>query len=946
MTTAIATGHDRSRSTLGRLTCPRAFRRLISQIQVRSRYWKSRHPPGFSLFRTDLIWHSLRSIFGPRLPSPMHPSRDHHLPPDPDAYRHAPHPTGRIIVIAPTRAACETIELALGLQLDTLLEREHGEEIRALAGVGQGFRHRGGHRHRQDARHPADRRVDPGGAAPVGRGQPGARGDAGDAASWNVVIVTTGIARRWFQDDLITGRDTVIVDEIHQTSAELELCLALGKRAGCRFIWLSATVDPDVLRPLPRQRGRARDLRLRPRAQGEGRRCCRRRPKSSSTSATSATSSRRRRGVAVFVPTRAEVERLAVELGEQWKRLTTAFYHGGEPIRVIRPVSRGRGGAAVPAGDDRGRPVGAQRARARHGRDLRRALRQRGRARPERAPPALSRRQRDPPDGRTGARPGAETAKSSSSATAQLDFEQLQPDAARVPARRRRRAGGDHLRRARAWTRGISTCRWRSTGPAYRRALELLTSRGLVENGRLTAYGREVEAMPVERPWGELLVHADERPAADRGGLLQHRIAAPDDPGGARPPRRRRQRQRPPHRLQPLRRGGEPARLHRRGVRAAAAPLRGRARGVGGAAGRADQGDRGHRARPGVGVPLARAAAAQAAALRLEGDPRRAGRSCVARVMPFDLVIDEHTADGQEARVSKTSVAGSWGAVAGSAPLLRRPVRRARASIEGTTISYDLVHAVRRARPGRKVVLTGPRKHQRLALERRRTYFGFDLDTEVEPILGDRSLSRSAPRPRATSWPTRSWPGRSTHPDASRIRRAVSELDELWRRSGGEPGRRFARGRPRWAAPAQLEAVRSLGRLPLHTRLALDPAELVDRGDPARGSTRCLGWSGSEGTPRRSTTSCQNGDGVARVRLREGQAKRLRADELPPLDRPLRFAVQRGRHAPLLADTVPELQALLRRALRNRHGGRTDGPGGAPGPRAVSARDRRPGRRR
>ena len=45
----------------------------------------------------------------------MHPSRDHHLPPDPDAYRHAPHPRGRIIVIAPTRAACETIELALGL---------------------------------------------------------------------------------------------------------------------------------------------------------------------------------------------------------------------------------------------------------------------------------------------------------------------------------------------------------------------------------------------------------------------------------------------------------------------------------------------------------------------------------------------------------------------------------------------------------------------------------------------------------------------------------------------------------------------------------------------------------------------------------------------------------------------------------------------------------------
>ena len=76
----------------------------------------------------------------------MHPSRDHHLPPDPDAYRHAPHPKGRIIVIAPTRAACETIELALGLHLDTLLEREHGAEIRELAASGQGLRHRGGHR--------------------------------------------------------------------------------------------------------------------------------------------------------------------------------------------------------------------------------------------------------------------------------------------------------------------------------------------------------------------------------------------------------------------------------------------------------------------------------------------------------------------------------------------------------------------------------------------------------------------------------------------------------------------------------------------------------------------------------------------------------------------------------------------------------------------------------
>ena len=45
---------------------------------------------------------------------------------------------------------------------------------------------------------------------------------------------------------------------------------------------------------------------------------------------------------------------------------------------------------------------------------------------------------------------------------------------------------------------------------AYRRAVKLLTERGLIEKGRQTNYGREVDALPVERPWGELLVHADD----------------------------------------------------------------------------------------------------------------------------------------------------------------------------------------------------------------------------------------------------------------------------------------------------------------------------------------------------------------------------------------------------------------------------------------------------
>jgi hypothetical protein len=78
--------------------------------------------------------------------------------------------------------------------------------------------------------------------------------------------------------------------------------------------------------------------------------------------------------------------------------------------------------------------------------------------------------------------------------------------------------------------------------------------------------------------------------------------------------------------------------------------------------------------------------------------------------------------------------------------------------------------------------------------------------------------------------------------------------------------------------------------------------------------------------------------------LREGQAKRLRADEIERLDRPLRFAVQRGRHPPLLADSISDLQALLRRAPKPPRG-EDERPGGRRGSRGPR-RGRRPGRRR
>ncbi|MBA3317207.1 MAG: DEAD/DEAH box helicase [Gemmatimonadales bacterium] len=850
----------------------------------------------------------------------MHPSRDHHLPPDPDAYRHAPHPKGRIIVIAPTRAACETIELALGLHLETLLAREHGEEIRALAGSGKGFGIVAGTGTGKTL-----------GIRPIAEsllGEPLRYGVVNrereatpETPSWNVVIVTTGIARRWFQDDLITGRDTVIVDEIHQTSAELELCLALGKRAGCRYIWLSATVDPtfyarylesaDVLATYAFDPALEAKVEVLPQTPEEflGERFIRRVMKE-------------RRGVAVFVPTRAEVERLAVDLGEKWKRLTTAFYHGGMPIRVIRPfleeeVERPFLLAMTAAGQSALNVRGLDTVviyDARYGNVV-----ESGRNVLHRL--YLGANEILQMAGRVHGRVrGGEVVILSDR---QLEFEKLQPtppefqlagDAERV-AITCAALGVD----ARDLDLPVALDR-----RAYGRAVEMLSARGLVEQGRLTRYGREVEAFPVERPWGELLSHA--------GNDLLPFVAVCSNIESLH---RMTREERDLHGL--VANGSD--HLTAYNIFAEAVNQHGYIGEVYGLPRHLfEDGLEEWAERRGVLIKtiedtaLGLASVYRSLELPLpkqlpyaSKDVRGRWADLVARVMPFDLVIDEHTADGQEARVSKTSVAGTWGAVAGTLRFFADRFGVARASIEGTTLSYDLVNRYAVLGPP-KVILTGPRKHQRLAVQRRRSYFGFDLDVEVEEIEGPipEPLLGEARAVLAEALAA----GEVEHPDAARIRRSVSALNELWRRSGGTLTD---------AAPAairkilmgQLESVRSWDDFQ-RTRVLLDPAELVDQAtrqrlDALPAMVRVRG----DAAP--VEYELQNGEGVARVRLREGQAKRLRPDEIPVLDRPVRFAVQRGRHPPMLADTVADLQALLRRAPKqedHRRPRRSRRPGG------------------
>src|SRR5882672_7204213 len=242
--------------------------------------------------------------------------RDHFLPPDPEAFRRAEPPTGRVIVIAPTRAACETIELAVKLHIDTVLEREHGEEIRDLArrGLGFGIMAGTGTGKTLSIRPIAEEIL----RAPLKVGVVNREREATpETPSWNVVIVTTGIARRWFQDNLILPHDTLVVDEIHQTSAELELCLGLGKRVGCRFIWLSATVDPAFyaryLNSAEVLETSAFDPTLAARVETRMEQ-----PLEFLSDRFIKRVIHQERGVAVFVPTRAEVEAVAAELGERW----------------------------------------------------------------------------------------------------------------------------------------------------------------------------------------------------------------------------------------------------------------------------------------------------------------------------------------------------------------------------------------------------------------------------------------------------------------------------------------------------------------------------------------------------------------------------------------------------------------------------------------------------
>ncbi|MBI2615786.1 MAG: DEAD/DEAH box helicase [Gemmatimonadetes bacterium] len=828
-----------------------------------------------------------------------HPVRDHFLPPDHEAFRRAEPATGRVLVIAPTRAACETIELALQLDIHTVLEREHGEEIRDLArrGVGFGIVAGTGTGKTLGIRSIAEQIV----GQPLRVGVVNREREATpETPTWNVVIVTTGIARRWFQSDLIQPRDTLIADEIHQTSAELELCLALGKRLGCRFIWLSATVDPsfyaEYLESAEVLDTSAFDPSLAARVTIR-----RQRPLEFLDDRFLRHAVRERRGVAVFLPTRSEVEGVAAELGGRWGRLNAAFYHGGEPIRVIRPFLEGTASkpfllAMTAAGQSALNIAGLDTVVIYDARYAN--LVERGRN-------VLTRQYLGANEilqmaGRVHGRVrGGEVFLLTDR---DIEFDALRPTPPEF------QLAGDTERVAiTAAAIGVDLTQLDLPVPldqrAYRESVRLLTERGLIAEGRLTAYGRDVEAMPVERPWGELLVHADAR-------LVPFVAVAANIESLHRMTRDERD-------LRGLVVHGSDH-LTAYNVYAEAVGQYGYLGLVYGlprhllADGMEDWAERrGVLVKAIEDVALGTASVYRTLELplperlpRADGDVLRRFRDLLARVMPFDLVMDGHLASGESARVARGSVCSEWGATAGTVRYFADRFGVPRAAIEGTNLPLDLIRGYAVEGPPTLEVHHGRRAG--LAVVRRTQYAGFELGQRRGTLAG-RFPSELAPAAR-DALAQALFDGRTAHPDQSSLRKAFARLVDYWKRSGGElteaePS--SVRQSIRW----QLEPVDSWEAF-LATPITLNLGRLVPEAvrhalDALPGAVPLLG----DKVPL--TYDVENGTPVVRIRMKEGQARRLRSRDLPKLDRPVVFSVMRGRGEVLRARSLEELRAGL-----------------------------------
>jgi hypothetical protein len=291
-------------------------------------------------------------------------------------------------------------------------------------------------------------------------------------------------------------------------------------------------------------------------------------------------------------------------------------------------------------------------------------------------------------------------------------------------------------------------------------------------------------------------------------------------------------------------------------------------------------------------------------------DALRSFQTLLAEFMPFTLVIDEQTASGDEARVSKTSVCGSWGPITGEIRYFADKFGKPRASIEGTQVPYDLLRPHAAVTEG-ELVYEANSKRAPLALRRRVEYHGFELEREVEAIdTFPPELAEKARHVLAEALAR----GDARHPGVRSNQEAIDSIRETYRRSGGTTPK-FGLAELTAYYERQLAHVNSITDF-RHTAVSVDADALVPHAVRERYAA----------LPSTATVRDRDVEihydveetpsglqGVARLRLPEKLARTLNEHELPTLDRPLRFVVTRGARGAARAKTLPELQEELDR---------------------------------
>lgn len=727
-----------------------------------------------------------------------------------------------------------------------------------------------------------------------------------ESPSWNIVIVTTGIARRWFQDGDIRPQDTLVVDEIHQTSAELELCLALGKRVGCRFIWLSATVDPSFYARYLNAESVVESSAFDP-AKAAKVEVVRSDPLRFLDDKFLTQVMKEKRGVGVFLPTRAGVEQAAATVGARFPRITSQFYHGGEPIRVIRPFLEGtvekpyllamtaagqsalnvQGLDTVVIDDTRFANV------VDHGRNVLTRVH-------------LGANEILQMAGRVHGRVAG-------GRVFILSDRDIRFDALRPTAPEFQLAGDSERVALTCADLAVRADELELPVPldraSYRNAVAKLEHRGIIDAGKLTRYGKAVEAMPVDRPWAELLVHCDDAllPFVSVMSAVEslHRMTREDrDLEGL------------------IVRGSD--NLTAYNVYAEAFTKCGYVGEVYGLPRHLfDAGIEQWAERRGVLVKAIEDAALGMASIfravklplpaampRANDNIERRFVDLLAKIQPFDLVIDETTADGHEARVSKTSVAGSWGAISGTLRYFADAYGNPRAAIEGTNVPMALIKRYATS-SAQTLVYDARHKQSPLAMERKVDYFGFELEREREAVHEfPPGMEVDARRVLAEALAR----GEARHAAVMRNRQAIEEVREAYRRSGGKTPRLGQAELTAWYAD-QLRDVRNLHEYraaalrlgaddfvprDVRTHLSALPgaAEIRDRTVPMHYEI--------EDTPSGPL-------GVVRLVIPEKVARGLAREELPDLDRPVRFTITRGGRGSVKAGSLEEIGDALER---------------------------------